>query len=47
VQELALLRATAWLSDRSENDAGNAAIGAVNAIFERVRAGFSGIAITK
>jgi hypothetical protein len=41
VQELAVLRATARLTDSTENDAANAAIGKVQAIFERMRAGFA------
>jgi hypothetical protein len=47
VQELALLRATARLTDRTEKDSANAAIRTVESIFERMRAGFSGVAITE
>jgi hypothetical protein len=41
VQELALLRATARLTDAGESDAASAAIAVVDVIFARMRAGYS------
>ena len=41
VQDLALLRANAHLTEVKERNAATAAIGVVEAIFERMRSGFS------
>jgi len=41
VQELALLRATAKLSEGHESEAASAAVGAVEVIFARLRSGLS------
>jgi hypothetical protein len=42
IQDLALLRATARLTDAPEKDAATAAIAVVAIIFERMRSGYSG-----